>query len=300
MTLPPRAIHVPLIIAAIAIVTLAGCATTEPGGTVSGASEFGHVHGLGIDPASGTVYAATHNGVWVLPPLDAGTVDQGDLAGPVAGRAQDTMGFTMVGSQMLASGHPDPLEYPDLVPANLGLIESYDSAKTWKPVSLWGETDFHDLSAVAQDSAALHIFGYDAGSGAIQFSRDSGRTWEPGAQLALRDLVADPTAPGTVYATTEEGLKVSSDNGATFALVDGAPALYLVEAGGNGDLVGIDVAGAVWTRAADGTWRNTGAVEGTVEALTYSSALQTLVAYDSRGVVASNDVGASWRVLVNR
>jgi hypothetical protein len=44
----------------------------------------------------------------------------------------------------------------------------------------------------------------------------------------------------------------------------------------------------------------TDAVEGTVEALTYSSTLQTLIAYDTRGVVASNELGANWEVLFKR
>ncbi|MDP3207958.1 MAG: sialidase family protein, partial [Rhodoglobus sp.] len=265
---------------------------------VSAATEFGHVHGLGIDPLSGTVFAAAHNGVWKLPALGSAAVPESALVGPIAARAQDTMGFTIVGDRMLASGHPDPLEYPDLTPANLGLLESYDGAKTWDAISGWGETDFHDISAVQQESGALHVYGNHAGT--VWFSLDGGQTWGVGAQLGLRDLVADPTEAGTVYATTETGLMISTDNGATFAALPDAPALYLVDAGANGDLVGVDISGAIWTHPAGGTWLSTGAVEGVVDALLYSSELQTLVAYDSRGIVVSNDLGAGWAILVSR
>jgi len=47
-----------------------------------------HVHGLGINPADGTLYAATHTGLFTVR----------DGAGQrVADRLQDTTGFTVVG-----------------------------------------------------------------------------------------------------------------------------------------------------------------------------------------------------------
>ncbi|MCU1546741.1 MAG: hypothetical protein JWP30_1841 [Homoserinimonas sp.] len=176
MIISPSRVRLPLAISGISILLLSGCAPAEPNQTVSGANGFGHVHGLDVEPASKTVYAATHNGVWKLPPIGSPTIAENDLDGPIAGRAQDTMGFTMTDSQMLASGHPDPREHPDLKPANLGLIESYDEAVTWDSISLWEVTDFHDISAVRQPTAALHVYGYDASSGTVSFSKDSGRT----------------------------------------------------------------------------------------------------------------------------
>lgn len=299
MTLTPHRKHALLLtVAGLLVIALSGCAAQPE--RLSGATEFGHVHGLDIDPSSGTVYAATHNGVWELPPIDSGTIEEEDLDGPIADRAQDTMGFTMVDSQMLASGHPDPLEQPDLVPPNLGLIQSYDGADTWEPVSRRGETDFHDLSAVQQATGALHIYGYEAGTGTVSFSDDSGRTWTAGATIAARDLTANPTEPGTLYATTEAGLMGSADNGATFSLMSDAPVLYLVDADKSGQLVGIDVDGGVWNRPADGAWQQTGTAEGEVDAFTFSSDLKILIAYDSRGVVASGDLGNTWQILVSK
>jgi hypothetical protein len=60
-----------------------------------------HVHGLGVNPADGKLYVASHHGVF--------RVDgQGD-AEQIARRTQDFMGFTIVGpNHFLASGHPGP------------------------------------------------------------------------------------------------------------------------------------------------------------------------------------------------
>src|SRR5688572_22648573 len=93
-----------------------------------------HVHGLGIDPADGVLYAATHHGVFRIP-------EDGEAL-RIADRYQDTMGFTVVGPhRFLASGHPsladDHLRVEGKPPL-LGLIESTDAAKTWRPLSLLG------------------------------------------------------------------------------------------------------------------------------------------------------------------
>jgi hypothetical protein len=67
------------------------------------ANEFGHIHGLGIDPTDNNLYVATHFGLFRYP-------RQGKPA-LVAGRVRDFMGFTVVGPRhFLASGHPGELE----------------------------------------------------------------------------------------------------------------------------------------------------------------------------------------------
>src|SRR5688572_9057293 len=47
-----------------------------------------HIHGLGINPGNGDLYAATHMGVFRI---------EDDKATRIADRHQDTMGFTVVG-----------------------------------------------------------------------------------------------------------------------------------------------------------------------------------------------------------
>lgn len=95
---------------AASVATLAACSsgnTTQTGTTPDGTSAaderaVGHVHGLGVDPADGTLYVASHYGVFGV---------EGDEGGRVADRWQDTMGFTIVGpGRFLGSGHPDLTE----------------------------------------------------------------------------------------------------------------------------------------------------------------------------------------------
>ena len=292
------------VIATVGLLALAlvGCASPPAGEQAQAEHEstgFGHVHGIGVDSVSGVVYAATHAGVFVLGPLEADAIGIDDIGGPIAGRVQDTMGFTMDGAEMFASGHPDPADTS--TPNPLGLIFSRDGAETWQTVSLGGEVDFHDLAVLRDPNGALFVYGYDAAAETISVSPDGGKTWTGGAALALRDLTADPTTAGTVYATTAQGLAVSTDFGVSFTLAVGAPALYLVESirDSPGSLIGVAVDGTVWLKPAIGDWQATGSVSGDVEAMTYTVApTPALVVADSRGVVVSNDFGATWRALV--
>lgn len=108
-----------LIIAATTVLASGACTTpTSESTSVPGGADPGveHVHGLGVDPADGVLYAATHYGLFRLP-------EQGDPV-RVADRYQDTMGFTVNGpNTFLGSGHPDFVADPDF-PTRLGLIRS--------------------------------------------------------------------------------------------------------------------------------------------------------------------------------
>ena len=78
-----------------------------------------HVHGLGVDPADGALFIATHTGLWRSP--------KGELtARRVTDNRQDTMGFSVVGpASFLGSGHPDLREaVAKQLPPHLGLIAS--------------------------------------------------------------------------------------------------------------------------------------------------------------------------------
>src|SRR6266540_3629710 len=139
-----------------------------------------HVHGLGINPADGALFVATHTGLFRAP--------KGQPSAERVGRSeQDTMGFTVVGpNHFLGSGHPAPGE--DRLPL-LGLIESRDGGKTWRSVSLLGEADFHVLHA-----AKGEVYGFDAANGRLLTSGDGGGSWaERTAPEPLIDLAADPT-----------------------------------------------------------------------------------------------------------
>ena len=295
--------------AAATLALLVGCSSTtageDTGALVAAPGGLKHVHGLGWDPVTGLTYAAAHSGVWVIPTdtlpdtyPTAPTVETGAGEGPIGGRAQDTMGFTVTPEGVFyASGHPDPADDSAAGP-NLGLIRSTDAAASWEPLSLSGETDFHDLATVALPDTATRVYGYDASGGVILRSDDSGAGWTAAAQLPLRDLTADPERPDRVFATTEAGLQVSDDAAVIFRPVSGAPALFLVDSSTGGELVGVDVDGTLWTGTLEGPWRSHGSVEGTPEAFALVDGEERWVlAADERGVVASSDYGVTWTVL---
>lgn len=283
-------------------IVVAGCTasgpdTAGPAGTAE--ATFGHVHGLGVDSTSGAAFAATHNGVFALPPLDAAPASVAELGGPIAGLAQDTMGFTMDGRQMFGSGHPDPAD--ESAPSNLGFITSTDDAKTWETISLRGEKDFHEIEVVQDSVGRFDVFAVDSSTGGILISRDGGASWQPGGDVLARDLAAEPESE-TVYATTEEGLAVSSDGGLTFEVDSEAPVLYLidwVDDASDGGLVGIGLEGNVWTRLGTEGWTRSGFIEGPAHAMSYAASPEpVLLVADARGIVASDDFGSTWNVVV--
>lgn len=297
------------------IIVLSGCFGTGLDSAVGpptaspAENAFEHVHGLGADPFTGNTYAATHQGVWLIP---TGVLPDSYLAGApradttqpiqVADRAQDTMGFTVaLPGQLLASGHPDPSEKSNLALPNLGLISSADGASTWTELSLAGKTDFHDLDAVPLESGALRVYGYDAAAEAITISDDSGLTWSPRAALALRDLSADPADVDRLYATTASGLMVSINAGRKFNPLAGAPSLLLVDAvdaDAGGGLVGLAADGGVWRQDAE-KWVQTGTTGRTPEAFTVvGGATPWILVADATGIAASDDFGVTWTALV--
>jgi hypothetical protein len=219
-----------------------------------------HVHGLGVDPGDGTLYAGTHYGLFRV--TDSGAPER------VSDGMQDLMGFTVVGPQhYLASGHPGP---DDDAPPNLGLIETTDGGRTWQALSLAGVADFHAL-----ESRHGRVYGWNAGDFMVS---EDGKTWETRSKLLLADFAVSPDDPDTILATTAQGLGTSDDGGRTFALVPGAPALMLVSWGDTGEVVGVDQRGDVHASADAGeTWERRGSAGGQPTAL---------VAVDGRVAVA--------------
>ena len=245
-----------------------------------------HVHGLGVDPADGVLYAATHLGLFRVP-------EDGD-AERVADRYQDTMGFTVAGpNTFVGSGHPD-LQDRDL-PTHLGLIRSTDAGETWDIVSLGGEVDFHALRV-----AHGHIYGWDATTGRLLVSADDGRTWETRSTLDLRDLAVHPEDPDVLLATTEQGLMRSGDGGRAWSPIPGAPTVSVLAWPAASSLYGVAPDGVVH-RSPDGgaTWIERGSVDGEPEALYVDhrdGAESIYVAISPATVVVSDDEAESFTV----
>lgn len=277
-----------------ATVLLAACSssgdTTNPASGPPGLASVtpdpgtGHLHGLGVDPADGAVYAAGHLGVFRV---------ANGKATRIADRYQDTMGFTVTGPKtFLASGHPDPTD-PTATSPHL-VVRSTDAAATWKNVSVSGEADFHALQAAGE-----RLYGFDSQSGRLWASTDQGRTWQQGPQEAIGDLAAHAGQPQQLWASTQDGLKFSQDGGRTFTLVNGAPALAAIDRPAEDLLVALTSDGQVMTSPQGTLWSRRGALpdgaQPTVLAVVTSSHL--LAADTANTIYESTDAGRTWNVL---
>jgi hypothetical protein len=265
----------------------AGCgdddAAPAPGGAVVSDPGAQHIHGLGVNPADGSLMIATHSGLFRAAAGEETATRVGD------GR-QDTMGFTVVGEdRFLGSGHPDP---NDELPPLLGLIRSDDAGETWEPVSLLGEADFHVLR-----TAGRHVYGFDATQARLLVSADGGRTWaERTPPAPVIDLALDPADPARAVASTEAGLFGSTDGGETWRqLARDRAGLLAWTAGG---LVLVDGAGAVH-RSRDGGRRfeRAGDVGGQPAALA-AHGDDLYVALHTNEVLMSSDAGRRWELRV--
>jgi len=147
------------------------------------------VHGLGVDPADGRVYVATHDGLYTVAKSQKPTL--------VGDRKDDFMGFTVTGkSTFIASGHG--AESSDR-PGNLGLIETKNSGHAWTSQSLSGEADFHSLA-----SARGTVYGYEGGR--IRVSTDL-KNWDDRATLEALDLAVSPAGDKLLATTAGRGHK---------------------------------------------------------------------------------------------
>lgn len=274
-----------LAIATAAVLFVGGCASEQPNEPArpSAGDEhlIGHVHGLGIDPADGTLYAAGHYGVF--------RIGEGGVPIRIADRRQDTMAFTVTGPHaFLGSGHPDLRE--DL-PPHLGLIESTDGAETWEPLSLQGEADFHALEVVGD-----RVFGYDSTSGRILTTTDR-TSWETVTTGQFIDLAPVPGKTDRILATTGKGELVELILSGQTTPVAGAPTLVWIDATPADKLVGTGPQGEIY--AADkptGEWEQRGTVPGEPSALDAADDVWH-IATDS-GIYASEDRGATWTSIV--
>lgn len=244
-----------------------------------------HVHGLGVNPADGALFVATHTGLFRAP--------QGEMrARRVADRFQDTMGFTVTGpDRFLGSGHPDGREG---LPPFLGLIRSNDAGRTWQPVSLLGERDFHVLEA-----AGPRVYGYGSDfksrQASLLVSDDGGRSWEERTPPEpLLSLAIDPGDPDRVVASGEDGIHASTDAGQGWRPLGDTPGMLAWREQDALFLVGLD--GSV-ARSSDAgrTWSSVGRVDGQPAAFDSASG-DLYVALHDGTVVRSRDGGRSWQL----
>jgi hypothetical protein len=245
-----------------------------------------HVHGLGVNPRDGALFVATHTGLFRAPPGER-------KSERVADRYQDTMGFTVVGpDRFLGSGHPDGR---DGLPPFLGLLESRDAGKTWKPLSLQGDVDFHVLEASGR---RIYGFGsnFDTREVTMLVSSDGGRGWEERSPPeVLIDLAIDPSDPDRAVAAGERALYMTNDTGRTWKPVGGDSgllawpaddALYVAAADG----------GVRRSRDGGGSFEDVGEVRGQPAAVQGETGDELYVALHDGVIKQSTDGGVRWTV----
>ena len=258
---------------------LTGVPSTDPGPI--------HVHGLGINPSDGSLFIATHTGLFRVG-------KDSEKAVRVADRFQDTMGFSIVGpNRFIGSGHPD-LREQDLPPL-LGLIESADAGNTWNPISLLGEADFHVLR-----STGKHIYGYDASNDRLLASADQGQTWKeldkPGQ---IVDLAPNPRNPQRLLTTSvgslEQGMYASQNGGQSWKPLNDRVGLIAWPAPER--LFLVDDLGQVLVSSNGGmTLTRRGEIGGQPAALLAVAKDDIYVALHDGTIKRSTDGGASWTV----
>ncbi len=246
-----------------------------------------HVHGLGRNPSDGSLMIATHTGLFRV---------KADGQDPkrVAGRRQDTMGFTVLGpDHFLGSGHPGSVRDD---PPFLGLIESRDAGNNWRPISLRGEVDFHVLEAAAD---VVYGFGSDFETRETRFlvSEDGGRSWERRSPPEpLTGLAIDPRDPRRIVGLGEERGYLSRDAGATWRPlgIPGGLVTWTLEVG----LVAADLEGVI--RATGDPmreWDEVGNLAGSPAALEAADNELLAATHDAR-VLSSRDGGRNWRQIL--
>jgi hypothetical protein len=262
----------------------------EQASAPAGSSDPGvvHVHGLGRNPADGSLMIATHTGLFRVERSGAQPERVADLY-------QDTMGFTVVGPDyFLGSGHPGSVAED---PPFLGLIESRDAGNTWRPVSLRGEVDFHVLEALGK---TVYGYGSDFESREARFlrSNDGGRSWKRlTPPEGLLGLAIDPRDPRRAVALGEQRGYVSRDGGESWRPLS-VPGGLVTWAKGLG-VVAVDIDG-ILRRAADptGDWKKVGRLDGTPAALEAVGGELLAATHESR-VLSSRDGGRTWQDLLS-
>ncbi len=279
------------------VVALAGCTASAPPIVVT------HVHAVDLDDERSAIYVATHEGILRV---TAGSTGPEAAGGALAGYGSverlgewmgDVMAMTRLDDTIYLSGHPAP--GADTAP-NIGVYQTDVHGREFVPVSLEGEVDFHSMTGAGVPGPTSALAGIDSMSGRVIVSRDGGQTWTVGAVIGARSLSWDARAE-RLYATTEQGLQVSIDDGATFAPVSAAPPLLLIASSPTGTssdafLAGLDIEGVVHTSTDGSTWISAGLAPPGTEALSVGRG-GALVVAGIDGVQRSDDRGVTWTVI---
>jgi len=270
-------------VAAIVVVA-AVIVVNGPGSDDAGpeAESVTHVHGLGVDASDGALHVATHNGLYRM--SDDGSVER------VSADRHDFMGFTVAGpDRYLASGHPGigTAAFQELDQPLFGLIESTDDGRTWEPVSLSGEVDFHGLEA-----AHGNVYGFDSTSGRLLVSTDGGKEWDERSNLPITDLAVDPADEDHIVASNADGVVESTDGGRSWEPL-GGPGMVFLDWHPERGLWGLDGQGTVH-RLEDDAWQPVEELAGSPQALLVHDDGIVVAVDDGSTAIYSSEDGEDW------
>ncbi|MFP5364894.1 MAG: WD40/YVTN/BNR-like repeat-containing protein [Thermoleophilia bacterium] len=183
------------------------------------------INAFDIDPATGDFLLTTNRGFYRI---DA----DADRVKPVRGTISANDKSATVGTflelavagpgKLIGSGHPDQ---EGALPPVLGVIDSTDDGKTWRPVSRLGKADLHKF-IFKHD----RMYAYDTELEAFVESRDGGKTFtEQYGPLggAIIDFDVDPANARRLVASTDTDLYRSDDGGFNWRLLESSSAARL-------------------------------------------------------------------------
>jgi hypothetical protein len=281
-----------------ASITLAGC--TDAASQVA----LPDVHGLTYNGDGTKLYVAVHDGLVVY---SEGRWSKGSEP------PHDYMGFSGTRKHFYSSGHPAPgsgMVNP------MGLVLSADGGKTWSKRGMEGESDFH-LIAAGFENDAVYVYAHAPNSrmkqAGIHYTLNQGFTWQraPGAGLngKLFGLAVHPTEAAIVAASTDAGVFLSRDHGASFKpLAAGGQALGIrFDLDGRSLWFGsFDTAARLQRVSLDGPRRENAALpplgRDAVAYIAQNPARpdEIAIATFERNVFVSPDRGKTWKEIASR
>jgi hypothetical protein len=180
-----------------------------------------HIHGLGYSSDGQRIMIPAHDGIKVY---SQGYWSDGE------GEKHDYMGFSAVDNGFYSSGHPadgSNKKNP------FGLVKSSDEGKSVETLALYGEYDFHLMSAsykkhtiYAIDPIRMSGSNTTFSSGGLYYTKDEGKTWVKTEMKGVNgesvSLAAHPSNDAVVAVGTSNGIYLSMNYGQSFeALLPG-------------------------------------------------------------------------------
>lgn len=205
-----------LCIIAITMILLTSCAQDD--NSVESVDHFEHVHGLAYDPKEPyDLYLGTHQGLIQMDSKGHWSYTSEDK------HRHDLLSFRFLDENtMISSGHP---AVASIMQDPLGVIISKDQGKTWDPLALHGEVDFHVLEVNASDPNV--IYGIDSHGSGFYRSTDKGYHWEALVAKGFTEeypefifsVISDPGNSRSLLAGTQQGIFASQDGGESWELI---------------------------------------------------------------------------------